>query len=100
MQQLEICLLTDLPTTGAYISFQLTFKITVFLSGSYRHKVEYNSCRVSISVLGIRREKCRKEIYRSMAAFEIVHAGQRTTGKIFLTFQSFSLRVLPPAAKK
>ena len=36
-----------------------------------------------------------------MAAFVIVHAEilRRTIREIFLTFQSFSLRVLPPAAK-
>ena len=36
-----------------------------------------------------------------MAAFVIVDAEilRRTIGEIFLTFQSFSLRVLPPAAK-
>ena len=61
MQYLENCLLTDLPITGAYFSFQLTFKIIVLLSGSYRHKMEYNCCRVSISGFGFRRGKCRKE---------------------------------------
>ena len=36
-----------------------------------------------------------------MAAFVIVHAEilRRTIEEIFLTFQSFSLLVLPPAAK-
>ena len=57
VQHLKICLLTDLPTTGAYFSFQLTFKIIVFLSGSYRHKMEYKCCRVSISVFGFSSRK-------------------------------------------
>ena len=74
MHHLEICLLTDLPTTGAYFSFQLTFKIIVFLSGSYRHKMEYNCCRVSISVFGFSSRKVPQRDL-SMAAFVIVHAG-------------------------
>ena len=74
MQRLEICLLTDLPTTGGYFSFHLTFKIIVFLSGSYCHKMDYNCCRVSISVF---RFSSRKVPQRdlSVAAFVIVHAG-------------------------
>ena len=74
MQHLEICLLTDLPTTRIYFSFQLTFKIIVFLSGSYRHKMEYNCCRVPISVFGFSSRKVPQRDF-SMAAFVIVHAG-------------------------
>ena len=73
MQHLEICLLTDLPTTGAYFSFQLTFEIIVFLSGSYHHKMEYNCCRVSIFVLGFLSRKVPQGDLL-MAAFVIVHA--------------------------
>ena len=68
MQHLEICLLTDLPIAGAYFSFQLTFKIIVLLSGSYRHKMEQNCCRVSISVLGFSSRKVPQRDL-SMAAF-------------------------------
>ena len=70
MQHLEICLLTDLPTTGAYFSFQLTFKIIVFLSGSYCHKMDYNCCRVSISVFGFSSRKVPQRDL-SMALFSL-----------------------------
>ena len=96
MQHLEICLLTDLPTTGGYFSFHLTFKIIVFLSGSYRHKMEYNCCRVSISVRG----KCRKGFIHACLYGSSCWILRRTTGETFLTFQSFNLCVLPVAAKK
>ena len=102
MQRLEICLLTDLPTTGGYFSFQLTFKIIVFLSGSYRHKMEYNCCRVSISVFWVFVEESAERDL-SMAAFMIVHAGYYgglQEKSSLITFQSFSLCVLPVAAKK
>ena len=94
MQHLEICLLTDLPTTGGYFSFHVTFRIIVFLSGSYRHKMEYYCCRVSISVFWVFVEDSGY-LYDSSCGIL-----RRTTGKIFLTFQSFSLCVLPVAAKK
>ena len=73
MKHLEICLLTDLPTTGAYFSFQLTFKIIVFLSGSYRHK---NGIQLLSSpvVFGFSSRKVPQRDF-SMAAFVIVHAG-------------------------
>ena len=74
MHHPEICLLTDLPTTGAYFSFQLTFEIIVFLFGSYRHKMEYYCCRVSISVFGFSSRKVPQRDL-SMAAFVIVHVG-------------------------
>ena len=48
MQHLEICLPSGLPTTEAYFSFQLTFKIAV--SSSYHHKMDHNCCRISFSV--------------------------------------------------
>ena len=51
MHHLEICLLTDLPTTGAYFSFQLTFKIIVFLSGSgsqYKEIKVYGNISVTL----------------------------------------------------
>ena len=91
MQHLENCLLTDLPITGAYFSFQLTFKIIVLLSGSYRHKMEYNCCLVSISGLGFVEESVAKSINGCLCD---------SSCGMFLTFQSFSLRVLPPAANK
>ena len=101
MQHLEICLLTDLPTTGGYFSFHLTFRIIVLLSGSYRHKIEYKCCRVSISVfLGFRRGKCRKRFIDGCLYDSSRGILRRTTGKIFLTFQIFSLCALPVAAKK
>ena len=73
MHHLEICLLADLPTTGAYFSFQLTFKIIVFLSGSYRHK---NGIQLLSSpvVFGFSSRKVPQRDF-SMAAFVIVHAG-------------------------
>ena len=73
MHHLEICLLTDLPTTGAYFSFQLTFKIIVFLSGSYRHK---NGIQLLSSpvVFGFSSRKVPQRDF-SMAAFVMVHAG-------------------------
>ena len=73
MKHLEICLLTDLPTTGAYFSSQLTFKIIVFLSGSYRHK---NGIQLLSSpvVFGFSSRKVPQRDF-SMAAFVIVHAG-------------------------
>ena len=74
MQHPEICLLKDLPTAGAYFSFHLTFKIIAFLSRCYRHKMEHNCCRVSISVFGFSSRKV-SERDLSMAAFVIVHAG-------------------------
>ena len=74
MQHLEICLLTDLPTTGGYFSFHLTFRIIVLLSGSYRHKIEYKCCQVSISVFWVFvEESAARDL--SMAAFMIVHVG-------------------------
>ena len=73
----------------------------MFLSGFYRHKMEYNCWWVSISVFGFSLRKLPQRDL-SMAAFVIVHAQilRRTIGEIFLTFQRLSLRVLPPAAKK
>ena len=100
MHHLEICLLTDLPTTGAYFSFQLTFKIIVFLSGSYCHKMDYNCCRVSISVFGFSSRKVPQRFIDGCLCDSSCGILRRTTGKIFLTFQSFSFRVLPRAAKK
>ena len=49
MQDLEICLPTDLPTTEGYFSFQWSFKIVAFLY--CHHKMKYYSFRVSSSVL-------------------------------------------------
>ena len=75
MQHLEICLLTDLPTTGAYFSFQLTFKIIVFLLVwilPSQNGIQL-SCRVSISVFGfLSRKVPQRDLL--MAAFVIVHA--------------------------
>ena len=73
MQHLEICLLADLPIAGVYFSFQLTFEIIVFLSRSYCHKIEYNCCRVSISVFGFSSRKVPQRDL-PMAAFVIVYA--------------------------
>ena len=75
MQHLEICLLTDLPTTGAYFSFQLTFKIVVFLLVwilPSQNGIQL-SCRVSISVFGfLSRKVPQRDLL--MAGFVIVHA--------------------------
>ena len=77
MQRLEICLPSDLSTTEAYFSFQLTF--TIVVSFSYHHKMEYNCCQVSISFLNclMFRFSSKKVSKRdsSMAAFVTVHAG-------------------------
>ena len=102
VQHPEICLLKDLATAGAYFSFHLTFKIIVFLSRCYRHKMEYNCCRVSISVFGFSSRKVPQRDLSMAGCLCDSSCGilRRTTGKIFLTFQSFSLRVLPPAANK
>ena len=65
VQHLEICLLTDLPTTGAYFSFQLSCSCpdpTVT-------KWNTNAVEFLFLFLGFRRGKF------SMAAFVIVHAG-------------------------
>ena len=76
MQQLEICLLTDLPTTGACFSFQLTFKIIVFLSGSYRHKNGIQLLSISYFCFWVFvEESAVPQRDFSMAAFVIVHAG-------------------------
>ena len=78
MQHLEICLPSDLPTTEAYFSFQLTFKIAVF--SSYQHKMDHNCCRVSYSVFqtefefGFSWKKVSKKA-SLMTAFVTVHTG-------------------------
>ena len=49
MQDLEICLPTDLPTTEGYFSFQWSFKTVAFLYCN--HRMKYYCFRVSFSVL-------------------------------------------------
>ena len=74
MQHLEICLLTDLPTTGGYFSFHLTFRIIV-LSCPDPTVTKWNTTAVEFLFLflGFRRGKCRKRFIE--ATFMIVHVG-------------------------
>ena len=89
MQDLEICLPTDLPTIEGYFSFQWSFKIVAFLY--CHHKMKYYCFRVSFSVLIFKTElfinlvfgwgKCRtKGFIDGCVSCKLL---QWTTGKIF-----------------
>ena len=79
MQHLEICLQTDyLPTTEALFSFQLSFKIIVFLYCC--HKIKYNCCKFIFQFIKTElfiwfSSRKVSQRYPSLAAFVIVHAG-------------------------
>ena len=67
MQHLEICLPSDLPTTEAYFSFQLTFKFRVLLLPTQNGPQLLSNFFFSFSKLnlslGFRGRKCRKRIH-------------------------------------
>ena len=92
MQHLENCLLTDLPITGAYFSFQLTLK-KLSCSCPDPTETKWNTTAVEFLflVLGFVEESVAKSINGCLCD---------SSCGMFLTFQSFSLRVLPPAANK
>ena len=67
MQHLEICLPSDLPTTEAYFSFQLTFKFRVLILPTQNGPQLLSNFFFSFSKLnlslGFRGRKCRKRIH-------------------------------------